>query len=490
MRSRWFIALAVLLAGLVYAQEPVEVALRYRTQPLSRPAPAPKAAKTEKPAKTPKATASHVLAGMVVDISGHMIAVQQTSDQTIFMAHLPTALPNGLAPGMTVTVDGKFGHGFIHADRVTITNKDIAWPAVSTPAQTSGHIDHIVFVIQEGHSFDNYFGTYPGANGLPANLLVPLKPGSAPTMPAFHFTFDPRQDLDRSYETARAAIDSGKMDGWIPAERTIDTLGHFDDSDIPNYWAYAKHFVLEDNFFSSLAGPSLPNHLYTVAAQSGGNEKNLTQAPKGGFNFPTLPELLGPSNVSWKYYVGTHPDLFSPANPLPGFTRFMQDPGLMSHLVQNTVLFRDLREGTLPSVAWIVPNATESEHPNADIRVGMWYVTALANALMKSAYWQNTLLVVTWDDYGGYYDHVAPPQVDALGYGPRVPALLISSYARPGFIDHTQYDFTSVLRSIEHRFGLQPLTNRDHQANTLTAGLDMTQTPAKPFVIEAPIGNP
>ncbi len=197
-------------------------------------------------------------------------------------------------------------------------------------------------------------------------------------------------------------------------------------------------------------------------------------------------DLLGRARVSWKYYEGDRPERFGLWNPLPGFANFRGNRALLSHLVPNIEYFQDLRRGTLPAVSWIVPNGPESEHPPANLQVGMWYVTAFVNALMKSPYWANTVLVITWDDYGGFYDHVAPPQVDAFGYGPRVPTLILSPYARRG-IDHTQYDFTSVLRFIEERFALPPLTERDRTANSLARSLELRQAPLAPFLITAPL---
>ena len=164
----------------------------------------------------------------------------------------------------------------------------------------------------------------------------------------------------------------------------------------------------------------------------------------------------------------------------------MSNEQLMKHLVHGSQFFRDLRDGTLPAVSWIVPNAQESEHPPEDIQLGMWYVTDFVNALMKSPYWSNSVLVLTWDDYGGFYDHVAPPQVDAYGYGPRVPAMLLSPYVANGKIDSTAYDFTSVLRFIEDRMGVSPLTQRDGQASSISKSLDLSRRTA-PFLIERPL---
>lgn len=445
---------------------------------------APPAARRPRPA--PQRAVRNALAGTVLDVTGHLIAIQVADGRTIRMVYLPGALPAGLTPGMTVIATGRPLQGAWRADSLQVTG-GVAWPAPTTPPQPANRIEHILFLIQENHSFDNYFGTFPGADGIPVELRLPLHPGGPPRIPPFHFSFALGHDIDHSWQTAHAAMNNGKMDGWIFAERTLDTLGYYDGIDLPNYWEYARHFTLADRFFSSLAGPSLPNHLYTVAAQSGGIINNVQTPPAGGFNFPTMVDLLGPSRVSWKYYDGGDPEEFGLLNPLPGFKSFMNNKQLMTHLVPNAAYFRDLRNGTLPAVAWIIPNEEESEHPVADIRVGMWYVTACVNALMKSPYWRNTVLVITWDDYGGFFDHVPPPQVDAYGYGPRVPAIIVSPYARPQYIDHTQYDFTSVLRYIEDRFHLHALTPRDQRATSLAAGLDLHQTPLPPFLINEPL---
>jgi phospholipase C len=195
---------------------------------------------------------------------------------------------------------------------------------------------------------------------------------------------------------------------------------------------------------------------------------------------------LTDAGVSWKYYGGSRPkSRVLPLEPLRGFRAFRSRGELASSLVLNTELFRDLRDGSLPSVAWVIPNVQESEHPPMNVQVGMWYVTTVVNALMKSPYWKTTLLVLTWDEYGGFYDHVAPPVLDRYGDGMRVPTIIISPYARPGYIDHSVYDFSSVLRYIEDRFGLSPLTTRDATAPDLRAALNLRQQPLPPFQITA-----
>jgi phospholipase C len=376
-------------------------------------------------------------------------------------------------------------------------------------------VDHIVWIIQENHSFDNYFGTYPGVDGTPPGTCSPVLPGSKRCVAPFHMPKGmPPCDLAHRWVIAHAAYDHGAMDGYVWAEGTSYTIGYYDQSDIPNYWNYAKHYTLCDRFFSSLMGASLPNHLYTVAAQSGGVINNIFSIHEiedvldspGGYSFATMVNLFTKANISWKYYVETQPvnptkgnrdyladpdpKHYSLWNPLPGFKAIRDNPADMAHLVSLNEYFRDLQRGTLPEVSWIVPMGRDSEHPPASPAVGMWYVTRLVNALMESPYWKETVIFLTWDDYGGFFDHVPPPLVDAYGYGPRVPTLVISPFARTDYVSHETYDFTSMLKFIEVRFGLAHLTARDDHADPMFDCFDFNQAPAPPDVIAIPADLP
>ena len=417
--------------------------------------------------------------GTVLDVTGLLTAVQDERSHTIFTVVVPQAGPEGLQPGMTVEVSGVFSNGLIRARSVAVTGGR-AWPQSTVPAEDGGRISHVLFLLQENHSFDNYFGTFPGADGFPPGVKVE---GTAP----FHLRSARTGNLAHGKATAEAALDEGNMDRFVSAEHSRDTMGYYDQSDIPNYRAYARYFTLADRFFSSFMGPSLPNHLFALAADAGKVSTNMMVPPAGGFAIPSLAERLESAGISWKVYDGgAVPGSFSGLNPLPGFSSLMKSAVLRSRVVPASELFRDLRNGSLPAAAWIFPDPEESEHPLTDIRVGMWYVTAVVNALMKSSAWHSTVLVVSWDEYGGFYDHVAPPRVDAKGYGPRVPALIISAYSRSGVVDHTLYDFTSVLRFMEKLFGVPPLSARDAQANDIGKSLDMSQPPLPPFFITAP----
>jgi phospholipase C len=376
-------------------------------------------------------------------------------------------------------------------------------------------IEHIVWIIQENHSFDNYFGTYPGVDGLPPSTCLANLPGSRECVAPFHMPAGaPPCDLGHQWEVVHAAYDHGKMDGFVWAEGSPYTMGYYDERDIPNYWTYARHFALCDHFFSSLMGPSSPNHVFTVAAQSGGETNNIGTLKElkeflddDGFTFDSMVTLFDKAGISWKYYVeaeappsGTEspsamrlwfpqPTTFTLWNPLPGFKSIREDPKKMAHLVSTDQYFQDLKDGTLPQVSWLVPRFNDSEHPPEPIgpvAQGMWHVTRLINALMQSRYWDHTVIFLTWDDYGGFYDHVPPPFVDAYGYGPRVPTIVISPYARAGYVSHLIYDFTSMLKFIEERFDLPSLTLRDTRALDMEDCFDFNQSPHPPLVIPIP----
>jgi len=419
--------------------------------------------------------------GTVLDRTGDMLTLEDERTETLYCV-LPAA-PNSaeIQAGVRVRVSGTFRNGLLVADTLQRIG-GAAWPQPAPgpdPGPDAEHqvgpgITHVLILMQENHSFDNYFGTFPGADGFPPGLVTE---GVAP----FHLEQAVTANPPHSAAAARAATNGGRMDRFVHVAGGPLPLGYYDDRDIPNYWEYARRFALADRFFSSFAGPTLPNHLFVVAGQSPGVTRNVGRPPSGAFRFTSLPDALERAGVSWKCYVGQRDPLeFGPLNPLAGFPSLRSPPG---RLAMTSALFADLRNGSLPSVAWIFPSGEESEHPLTDPRVGMWYVTAIANALMKSSAWMHTVLVVTWDEYGGFYDHVPPPTRDGVPLGPRVPALVLSPYARAGFVDHTTYDFTSILRLVEERFHVPPLGKRDLEAASL-AGMLSESPDTRPLLVE------
>lgn len=385
--------------------------------------------------------------------------------------------------------------------------------SATKPARGIEKINHVIWIIQENRSFDHYFGAYPGADGIPPSTCLPSLPNSKDCVKPFHMPVNqPIADLPHDWSVAHAAYNNGRMDGFVWAEGSVYTMGYLEERDIPNYWNYARHFTLCDRFFSSVMTGSSPNHDYTVAAQSGktinnvGNLKQLAEVEddSGGFSFDSIAERFADAEVSWKYYVETgavpadadrnllsgmaypDPKRYTLWNPLPGFKSVRENTERMSRLVSLDEYFQDLRGKTLPQVSWVIPNFQDSEHPPEPVAQGMWYVTRVLNALMQSSYWKDTAVFLTWDDYGGFYDHVPPPLVDAFGYGPRVPMLILSPYAKPSYVSHYDYDFTSVLKFMEERWGLAHLAPRDHRANDMRDCFDFERSPNAPLVISIP----
>ncbi|HET8751763.1 MAG TPA: alkaline phosphatase family protein [Gaiellaceae bacterium] len=391
-------------------------------------------------------------------------------------------------------------------------------PDAEAAGRTGIHkIRHVVIIMQENRSFDSYFGTYPGADGIPG---LAGNPGTLPCVPDpdRHTCENPYHDRrnrnaggPHGHVTALADIADGRMDGYIgQAElgRTSYCKTHFDDPrcsympgkpdvmgyhdwrEIPNYWDYASHFVLQDHMFESDASWSLPQHLYMVSGWSAHcttkgdpmschSEAQFPGSPPGepgnstgeapDYAWTDLTYLLHKYHVSWSYYVsrGKQPDcaddkiFCAPVpqnsktpgiwNPLPWFDTVRQDHQLRD-IEPLRALFRDLARNRLPSVSWVVPADKVSDHPPALVTRGQAYVTGVINSIMRSRAWKSTAIFLCWDDWGGFYDHVRPPVVDDQGYGLRVPALVISPYAKRGYIDHQILSQDAYLKFIEDDF--------------------------------------
>jgi uncharacterized protein (TIGR03437 family) len=362
-------------------------------------------------------------------------------------------------------------------------------------------IQHFVFIMQENRSFDHYFGTYPGAEGIPPGVCVPNAAGRPCVAPS-HDAQLVNQGGAHNWANALNCIDGGLMDGFIAgsAQKPGDVMGWHDNRELSNYWNYAGLYVLQDRLFESITSYSLPAHLYMLAAQSGGYIGTGQPQPQS-YSFAEITQLLGSGKIDWKYYVNrgktagaadggvanvdADETTYSFWNPLPAFPAVKNDPAQFGRLTNADQFYTDAQNGALPQVSWIIPNSTLSEHPPASIATGMNYVTGLVNAVMNSPEWNSTAIFIAWDDWGGFYDHVDPPKVDQYGLGIRVPGLVISPYARQGYVDHKTYSFESWLRVIEERFGVMPMTARDNTANDMTDAFDFTQQPRPPVLMNA-----
>jgi phospholipase C len=362
-------------------------------------------------------------------------------------------------------------------------------------------IEHFVVLMQENHTFDNYFGTYPGADGIPEGVCMPVDPFDAANtecIESFHIGERGSEDLDHSQPTFLMQYNEGKLDGFVYAlyqrnQNGVMTMAYYDDRDLPYYWNLADENVLFDNFFSSDHGGSFANHIFWVAAEHGGNGVSQEGYP----DLVTIFDRLEEKSISWKFYVQNydsyityrtaHEILGNRASqviwvPLLNIPRFLDTPELSSHIVDLNEYYTDLENGTLPAVAYIVPSGA-SEHPPGSVRSGQKFVKGLIQSLMRSYAWESSAFLLVYDDWGGWYDHAVPPQVDEFGYGFRVPAILVSPYARRGFIDSTVLDFTSILKFIEENWGLEPIAERDAKANNFLSAFDFTQPAREPIFI-------
>jgi phospholipase C len=423
----------------------------------------------------------------------------------------------------------------------------------------------VIVIMQENRSFDSYFGTYPRADGIPTEHGIPttclpdLKP--LPCVRPFPDHADINAGGPHRSVNSTLDINNGRMDGFairarIAAHSCVDSvnpncagvrrsggrpdvMGYHTGSDLPNYWTYARDFVLQDHMFEPNGSWSLPLHLFMVSEWSArctrhndpsscvnADSQSSKESPpdvnplrpaKNGpiYAWTDLTYMLHAAGVSWGYYVaaGTQPDCVSGGvtctpvaqdaqtpgawNPLPYFDTVKNDHQV-GNIRPTQDFFSSLRHNTLPEVSWVVPSGRTSEHPPARISAGVTYVTKLINAVMRSPEWDSTAIFLAWDDWGGFYDHVVPPSVDQNGYGIRVPGLVISPYARRGYIDHQVLSFDAYDKFIEDDFlsgrRLDPKTDgrpdprptvreRVPVLGDLTKDFDFTQTPRPPILL-------
>ena len=418
-------------------------------------------------------------------------------------------------------------------------------PVVKEKKKSRFPIKHIVYIIKENRTFDNYFARYPGADGADLGRTstgreVLLQEATDVLMP----------DLGHSFADGVEAINGGKMDRFDLVQNGESLTGYssFKRRGIPNYWAYADEFVLGDRMFSSMYGPTFPEHLYTVAAYGGDAVDNKN--PTGGeggycddpaeqvtaferglnnqekteimaaqrtahdvgedfnfdnivkywtkiracFDFEVIMDQFEEHGISWRYYASDG----SWMNALLAIEHIFEDPDLWGPKVRDPAILRngdtgdrfieDLEKGTLPKATWIVPPPGTNEHPGGpSVCVGENWTVRHVNAIMNSKFWKSTAIFITWDDSGGFYDHVPPPQYDHMGLGPRVPLLVISPWVKQGYIDHTTYEFSSVLKFIETAYDLDCLKARDCNANNMLGMFDFEQTPdfeARKLILE------
>jgi phospholipase C len=399
-------------------------------------------------------------------------------------------------------------------------------------AQARRKIEHVVFIVKENRTFDHMFGRFPGADGATTGVMcdgtvVPLERAATDSRGAEH-----------SFVAGIVAINGGRMNCFDrirgAGPRGDQPYVQYRPDQIANYWAMAERFVLADRFFSSIYGPTWVEHLWIVASQSdrmvdnergvlgGGGEDGIV----GGYcedptewlySFPkltreqereifdlqeagdghaiaeryfverwpctdirTLPDRLEEAGISWRYYTTD-----SPYYQALKAIRHIRFGPMWRNVVSPDGFEADALAGRLPAVSWLIPPTPVSDHPGyGDMCAGENWTVRIMNAIQRGPDWDSTAVVLTWDDFGGFYDHVPPPHVDVYGMGPRVPAIIAGPYVRSGTIYSEVAEFSSVLRFIETIFDVRPLTARDRDAVDLLGAFDFRQEPLEPLLLE------
>jgi phospholipase C len=327
-------------------------------------------------------------------------------------------------------------------------------------------INHVLIACQENRTFDTYFGRYPraGSFGFPADFAVPDGHGGTVKPHLVHSPITP--DIPHTWQDIHRQWNGGAMDGFY-ITGGASAMGYYDASNLSYYYALADAFTLCGNYFCALLGPSKPNGLALYSATSGG--QTTSAIARGSLEWPTIVDLLDTHGITWKCYnlgLGTGSSL-EEFNPLVYFKRWQHDPRL--YFSENDYR-SDLSNGTLPGVSFLISEALISQHPPADIQWGQKKMAQVIGELMQSSLWKSSAFFLTYDEGGGFFDHVAPRQFDAYGLGFRVPTLVVSPWARRGYISGQLYAHSSILKFIERRFGLPTLASINHQFDTSTPG--------------------
>ena len=313
-----------------------------------------------------------------------------------------------------------------------------------TGAIAKGSIEHVVIILKENHTFDSYFGTFPGATGA-SNLA------HAPDPPTGTFSNSHTAWLERATKAVKE---------------------QYLQADIPSYWAYAQQYTLCDNFFTDVASDSTPNHLMLIAADSP-VINNPFSGPTPSYNIPSLPANLKAAGLTWRNYGGY---------AFPYITALKNDPWN----VTSQQFVKDAAAGNLASVSWVYPPNLQSEHPNDNVAFGMQWTVEQINAIVQGGLWNKTAIFISWDDWGGWYDHVTPANIEKwtdgsqFRYGSRVPCLVMGGYAKAGYISKVLHSFVSIVKFCEDNFGLAPINQRDAAADDMADCFDFTQTPLPP----------
>ena len=381
-------------------------------------------------------------------------------------------------------------------------------------------IEKVVFIVKENRTFDNMFARFPGANGARTAKL-----STGETVPITRAPDAYPHDIAHGFIEGIRVINGGKMNGFdlIGGAKDGSPFTSYTKADIPNYWKYAQTYALADRMFASMFGPTIPEHMFTIAATAGRIVSNRVEPDQGdGFycddmdehferlrkhpnlihwektvqiekiealielipacvDIETIFPSLEKAGVSWTYYGN---EQFH--NPTMAIKE-INETERKKNVIPADRFLEDAANGDLPEVSYLLPPKIYNEHPHSRERsmcVGENWTVEQVNAVMEGPDWEKTAIFVTWDDFGGLYDHVRPPLIDDMGLGPRVPLLIISPWVKPGKVVHTTYEFSSFLAFMERLHDLKPLTHRDRKANDMFDAFDFSQKPLEPLILE------
>lgn len=371
-------------------------------------------------------------------------------------------------------------------------------------------IKHVVIIIKENRSYDNVYGRFPGGDG----TLFAHESGKKVAMGVEPDALE--WDIAHGGPTAIRAVDHGRMDKFYLLSHAHQmgkdvSDASFTPAQIPNYWRYAETFTLADHMFSNVLAPSFPNHIALVAGRTlhlidnpypyhfgnaymwGCDAWKKSRAPvyvnghRHGvfpcFTLQTLSTEADRAHLSWRYYSSPYGQFGYVWNALDAIRNVRYSADWNRDIYSNSSFATDARTGNLPSLSWLTPPLKQSEHPPYGMCPGENWTVDQINAVMKSPIWPSTMIILLWDDFGGFYDHVAPPHFSPYELGPRVPALVISPYSRPHFVEHQTYDFRSIVRFVEDRFKLPHLMKYDRRVASIGGMLDMNEKPLPPLVL-------
>ncbi|HEV3154319.1 MAG TPA: alkaline phosphatase family protein [Candidatus Baltobacteraceae bacterium] len=414
----------------------------------------------------------------------------------------------GIAAALSLSLSACGGGGGTPAGPAPSTNP-------SASPVPSGKITHVVIIFQENRSPDNLFQGLTGAD-----IATSGKNSRGQTVPLTPVPLDSVFDVDHSHSPSFLnEYNNGQMNGFDKVtfscapggcgNVTPTAYGYVPPSQVQPYFAMAKRYTFADRMFQSNSGPSFPAHQYIISGTAetapgstlyaaenpryaNNNVGNCdgdpsstvglidintgqeTQESKPCFDHPTLFDEMDAAGVSYKYYTAPAAGLWNAPDAI-SHIRFGSD---WSHvIVGNTAILTDIANSQLPAVSWVIPNSAQSDHAKINDGSGPDWVATVVNAVGQSPYWQNTAIFVTWDDWGGWYDHVAPKQYDKFELGFRVPLIVVSPYAKPAYVSHVQHEFGSILHFTEETFGLPSLGYTDARADDLRDCFDFSQTP-------------